>query len=164
MKKIMTGIVAVALAVTVGLGASIASADKGKNTDSVVPSVVGPHLRAKKLCAMQTKVATKVAKVKAELNGKVTALTAQRDAAQNAGKTKKVEKLNAKLAVINGIISTIDSRYAAYQTWTAANCTAPAPPTSGPSTSTPSTSTPSTSTPSTSTPSTSTPTSSSVSA
>ena len=55
-------------------------------------------------------------------------LTAQRDAAQTAGRTKKVEKLNAKLALINGIISTIDSRYAAYQAWAATNCSAPTPP------------------------------------
>mgnify|MGYP006299232587 FL=1 len=140
MKKLVTGIIAATLAVTIGLGVTHASADSGSGTADVVPSVTGNHIRTKKLCAMQTKVSKKVTKVKAALDRKAAELTAARDAAQAAGRTRKAEKLNAKLAAVNALIAKLDSSYAAYQAWVTTNCTTPTPPPT-PTTSTPTSST-----------------------
>ena len=134
MKKLLSGIVAATLALTIGFGATHASADNGGDGADIVPSVTGTHIRVKKLCAMQTKVANKVDKAKSWLNNKAAELTAARDAAQAAGKTRKVDKLNAKIAAVNSLIALIDTKYAAYQSWVTTNCTTPTPPTTTPTT------------------------------
>lgn len=123
-KKILTGIVAAALSLTVGLGTvgigtASASGDDGA---AAIPTVVGSGLRTKKLCAIQAKVATKVDHVKARLAAKTARLTSARDAAQAAGRTRKVSRIETMISGLNDLVARIDAKYAAYRTWVTANC------------------------------------------
>ena len=118
--KYSIGITSIVLAGTLGLGtmAFASGDDDGTGTGG------GRQHRFtdQQKCDHQDEVAAKAAAAQQRITDRVAVLTEKRAAAEAAGETVKVAKIDKHLARLAKLSDRIDARLAKFQTWAAENC------------------------------------------
>jgi hypothetical protein len=116
--KYTIGITSIVLASTLGLGAvAFAGDDDGSGGRRN-----RPRLTDEQKCENQDEIVDKAAAAQQRIADKVAALTEKRAAAEAAGETDKVAKIDKHLARLAKLSERIASRLATFQTWVAENC------------------------------------------
>jgi hypothetical protein len=119
-RKVTTTIVGVTLAGVLTLGAAAsATGPDGSSTGA------GKHPRKEYICTHQTEVADRLAKVKTTIEGRIAMATEHRSAAEAAGDTEAVARLDKRLARLNKALDRVTKRAEGLPAFIAANCDAP---------------------------------------
>lgn len=117
--KYSIGITSIVLAGTLGLG-TMAFAAGGD--DGAGGGRNHPRLTDEQKCNGQDEVVAKAAAAKERSAARVATLTEKRAAAEAAGNTKLVARIDKHLARLAKLSDRIDTRVAKFQTWVAENC------------------------------------------
>ena len=115
--KYSIGITSILLAGTLGLG-TMAFASEGDGSTGGGR----PRLTDEQKCANQDEIAAKAAAAKERIATRVATLTEKRAAAEAAGQTDVVARIDKHLARLAKLSDRIDARLAKFQTWAAENC------------------------------------------
>ena len=117
--KYTIGVTSIVLAGTLGMGTmAFASEDDGTGGGRRHR----PRLTAEQKCENQDEIAARAAAAQARIADRIATLTGKRAAAEAAGETEKVAKIDKHLARLAKLSDRIDTRLAKFQTWTAENC------------------------------------------
>jgi hypothetical protein len=81
-----------------------------------------PHLTAEQKCTEQEAIGAKVAKVQARVADRLLVLQDKRDAAQTAGDTELVARIDHRIDRLTKVQQRIETRYGKYQVWVTDNC------------------------------------------
>ena len=81
-----------------------------------------PRFTTEQKCEHQDEVATRAAAAKQRIADRIATLTEKRAAAEAAGETEKVARIDKHLARLAKLSDRIDTRLAKFQTWAAENC------------------------------------------
>lgn len=119
--KYTIGITSIVLAGTLGLG-SVAFAGDDDGTSTGGGRRHRPHLTAEQKCEYQDEIAARAAAAQERIADRIAILTEKRAAAEAAGETEKVAKIDKHLARLAKLSDRIDTRLAKFQAWTAENC------------------------------------------
>ncbi len=115
--KYTIGITSIVLAGTLGLGTmAFAGEDDGTGGRN------RPRLTDEQKCDNQDEIVAKAATAQERIATRVATLTEKRAAAEAAGETDKVAKIDKHLARLAKLSDRIDTRLAKFQTWVADNC------------------------------------------
>ncbi|MCE9623510.1 MAG: hypothetical protein K8R99_14325 [Actinomycetia bacterium] len=116
--KYTIGITSIMLAGTLGLGTMAFASDGDDGTGGRNR----PRLTDEQKCDNQDEIAAKAATAQDRIADRVATLTEKRAAAEAAGETEKVARIDKHLARLAKLSDRIDTRLAKFQTWAAANC------------------------------------------
>ncbi len=117
--KYSIGITSIVLAGTLGLGTMAVAAGGDDGTGG---GRHRPHLTKEEKCNNQDEIAAKAASAKERITGRIATLTEKRAAAEAAGDTELVARIDKHLARLAKLSDRIDTRLAKFQTWAAENC------------------------------------------
>lgn len=115
--KYSIGITSIVLAGTLGLG-TVAFAGGGDDDGGRHR----PRLTAEQKCEKQDEIAAKAAAAQQRIADKVAVLNEKKAAAEAAGETEKVARIDKHLARLDKLSDRIAARLAKFQTWAAENC------------------------------------------
>jgi len=118
--KYTIGITSIVLAGTLGLGTMAFAGGSDDGTGGGRRN--HPRLTDEQKCNSQDEIAAKAAAAQERIAVRVATLTEKRVAAEAAGETEKVARIDKQLARLAKLSDRIDARLAKFQTWTAENC------------------------------------------
>jgi len=115
--KYTLGITSIVLVGTLGLGAVASASDDGSGGRGG-----RPRLTDEQKCEKQDTIVERATAAQQRIADRVATLTEKRAAAEAAGETDKVAKIDKGLARLAKLSDRIDARLATFQTWAAENC------------------------------------------
>lgn len=113
------GITSIVLAGTLGLGA-VAYAGEGDDADGGRRR--HPRLTDEQKCEREEQIITKALAAQARIDDKIANLTEKLAAAQAAGETDKVARIEKALRWLEKLSDRVEVRLAAFRAWAAENC------------------------------------------
>ena len=117
--KYSIGVTSILLAGTLGLGTMAFAGEGDGSTGGGRPR---PRLTDEQKCDNQDEIASKAAAAQERIAARVATLTEKRAAAEAAGQTDVVARIDKHLARLAKLSDRIDARLAKFQTWVAENC------------------------------------------
>ena len=119
--KYTIGITSIMLAGTLGLGTMAFASGEDDGTGGGRRH--HPRFTNEQKCNHQDEIAERAANAQQRIADRVAALTEKRAAAEAAGETEKVARIDKRLARLAKLSDRIETRLAKFQTWAAENCT-----------------------------------------
>ena len=116
--KYSIGITSIVLAGTLGLGTMAFASDGDDGTGGRRH----PHVSDEWKCDHQDEIAAKAAAAQQRIADRIAVLTEKRAAAEAAGQTVRVARIDKHLARLAKLSDRIETRLAKFQTWAAENC------------------------------------------
>ncbi len=118
--KFTVGITSIMLAGTLGIG-TLAFAGNGDDGTGGGRHH-RPRLTTEQKCEHQDEIAAKAASAKERIATRIATLTERKAAAETAGETEKVARIDKHLARLAKLSDRIDTRLAKFQVWATDNC------------------------------------------
>ena len=115
------GITSIVLASTLGFGSMAFAGDGDDSTGGGRQH--NPRFTDQQKCDHQDEIVAKAAAAQQRIADRVAVLTEKRAAAEAAGETEKVARIDRHLARLAKLSDRIDTRLAKFQAWAAEHCT-----------------------------------------
>ena len=116
--KYTLGITSILLAGTLGMGAVAFAGDE----DGTGGRRNRPTLTDEQKCEYQDKIAERASAAQERITDRVATLNEKRAAAETAGETEKIAKIDKRLTRLAKLSDRIETRLATFETWAAKNC------------------------------------------